>query len=231
MSIHIVDIIPAILEEEFAEIEQKFKVVSGLVSMVQVDICDGEFVPSVTFGSSGSGEDFEKLKKSAQENDIEYELDMMVNLDAYGRDVLTRWITAIKIAQPQKVVFHFGSTTQWDEVFKSLEGRDIEIGLGIHIDTNMFDAVQLLKKYNFGYVQVMGIEKVGFGGQEFSEKALGKIKELFQEFPFLPVSVDGGVNIESAPKLISTGITMLVAGSAVFKTENPQVAIAKLQGE
>jgi pentose-5-phosphate-3-epimerase len=75
-----VELIPAILEKDFKKVEKKINLVNGLTKFVQVDICDGDFVPSKTVVSNGSKKSFEKLKKMAEKK-VLLEMDMMVNLD------------------------------------------------------------------------------------------------------------------------------------------------------
>ncbi|KKP76360.1 MAG: hypothetical protein UR72_C0002G0006 [Parcubacteria group bacterium GW2011_GWC1_35_21] len=66
----------------------------------------------------------------------------------------------------------------------------------------------------------MGIEKVGFQGQEFNKKVLENIKILKERFPDLVISVDGGVNFETVPLLIEAGAMKLIIGSTIFNTDD-----------
>jgi ribulose-phosphate 3-epimerase len=80
----------------------------------------------------------------------------------------------------------------------------------------------------------MGVP-VGFGGQFFMPEALPKIEELKKlrkenDFQF-EIAVDGGVNIETAPKIIEVGADILIAGSAIFGSDDPLGAIIKMKGE
>jgi ribulose-phosphate 3-epimerase len=79
------------------------------------------------------------------------------------------------------------------------------------------------------FIQLMGIDNVGFQHQAFDEKVLGKIKEVRIKFPGLPISIDGGVSLETAPELIAAGADRLVVGSAIFNAENPIEAIHNLK--
>ena len=73
----------------------------------------------------------------------------------------------------------------------------------------------------------------GFGGQSFIENTYEKVKELkkliVNKKSKTKIEVDGGVNIKNAPKLIYSGVDILVAGSYVFKSENPLETIANLK--
>ena len=75
----------------------------------------------------------------------------------------------------------------------------------------------------------MGIEKIGFQGQEFSEKVIDKIKELKKRKSEIIISVDGGVDLKNAPALIEAGATRLVSGSAILKSDNIKKTIEQFK--
>ena len=77
-------------------------------------------------------------------------------------------------------------------------------------------------------VQFMGINKIGFQGQEFEPKVLEKIAELHAKKPDLPISVDGGVSFKTAKNLVNAGATRLASGSTIFKAENTERVIKDL---
>ncbi len=72
----------------------------------------------------------------------------------------------------------------------------------------------------------------GYGGQKFIEETYERIEEvkkiIAEENPNCLLQIDGGVNLENAPKLFAQGVDVLVAGSSVFKSDNPQDTITKL---
>jgi ribulose-phosphate 3-epimerase len=72
------------------------------------------------------------------------------------------------------------------------------------------------------FVQQMGIENIGHQGEEMSERVLSNISTLRSMYPQLIISVDGGVNLETAERLISLGVDRLVSGSYILNSENPK---------
>ena len=66
------------------------------------------------------------------------------------------------------------------------------------------------------FVQFMGIAEIGFQGSTFSESVFAKIEDLRNRYPELIISVDGGVNLEVAKRLVETGVNRIVVGSAIF---------------
>jgi ribulose-phosphate 3-epimerase len=93
-----------------------------------------------------------------------------------------------------------------------------EIGIAVGTNTSIEKVFPLVNSVDF--IQCMGIENIGFQGQDFDERVLGQIRKLKAEFPDLIISVDGSVTLETAPKLIEAGATRLVIGSAIFNTDD-----------
>src|SRR5262249_50216455 len=79
------------------------------------------------------------------------------------------------------------------------------------------------------FVQLMGIDNVGFQHQAFDEKVIGRVKQVRLKYPGLPISIDGGVSLGTAPALISAGADRLVVGSAIFNEENAVEALKTFQ--
>jgi len=94
----------------------------------------------------------------------------------------------------------------------------IEIGVAINSTTPLEQIFPIVNSVDF--VQCMGIEHIGFQGQDFDERVLEQIKNLKEKFNDLIISVDGGVTLHTAPLLINAGATRLVAGSAIFNIDD-----------
>lgn len=94
----------------------------------------------------------------------------------------------------------------------------IDIGVAINSTTPVEKIFNIVNSVDF--VQCMGIEKIGYQGQDFDERVLEQIKALKEKFSDLIISVDGGVTLATAPALVSAGASRLVAGSAIFNTSD-----------
>ena len=103
----------------------------------------------------------------------------------------------------------------------------MQIGVAINMTTPIEQIFSLVN--NVDFVQCMGIEKTGFQGQPFDERALDNIKTLKEKFPDLIISIDGGVSFETAPKLIKAGVDRLVAGSLILKSNDIRETIRELE--
>ena len=200
-----IEIIPAILPKNYEDFKNKIALVRGVVSLVQIDICDGVFVPSITwpFLTAGERPDLENSKRSGLEEadldehfkkilneeeglpfweDIDFELDLMVSSAVENFDIFTK-------LGPKRIIFHLeAKEIQRDlEEFKNfLEGIDtyardvIEIGVAISPNEPTEQIFLLINCIDF--VQVMGIDYEGVQGEKFDPKCLEHIKTLKEKF-------------------------------------------------
>ncbi len=208
-------IIPAILEKKFLKINKlltRVKKETNL-NLVQIDICDGILTPTKTFANTFRIDSLSKLKKITAPQ-IKLELDLIVNFKKQPQ----KNIKKIFALQPERAIFHFQGVKDWEIIFS--QRKKTKIALGIWLSDNSQKISTLLKKYPFDYIQIMGIEKVGFGGQKLSSKIFKKIKYFQKNFPNLPIQIDGGVKIENTYQLTKAGAIYLVSGSGFFGAKN-----------
>ncbi len=203
-------IIPAILPKSQSELSEKVSAVLGIATQVQVDVCDGVFVPSVT-----------KFHELPHADQVEYELDLMIDQPEQSID---DWIAM----HPARIVVHVESIHDQQKMFMALEQvrGEIEIGLSISNDTPN----EWLETYidDCDFIQLMGIKNIGFQGEPFDERVLEKIAYFKEQYPNMPISVDGAVNLQTIKKLRDAGAVRFVCGSAVFDGE-PKENIKKLE--
>lgn len=233
-----IEIIPAIMPKSFHDLADKADLVRSFVPLAQIDIMDGKFVKSKSWpymeSASPSGEHFERLVSQEELlpffDEIDYELDLMI--DEPEKHIF-EWLPL----GASRLIFHieairdielFFAHDIWKEGAREIGGQKvIEIGLAINAGTPIEEIIPHVGKIDL--VQCMGIEKIGYQGQPFDERVLEMINQLRTLAPNLPISVDGGVNIETAPLLRAAGATRLVSGSAVFGAEDIPEAIEALK--
>jgi len=219
-----VEIIPAILEKDYEDLKNKIALVRGVVPMVQIDLCDGIFVPFRTwpFSSGGGGDEHFQRILNEQEGmpfweDIDFEFDLMVIDAVENFDIYTK-------LGPKRIIFHIEAVGELESFHHFLEGIDmyirdsIEIGIAINPSTPLEQISPLIS--NIDFVQCMGNDKIGHKGVPFDEQVYEKIKILREKYPDLPIAVDIGVNKITAPLLIERGATKLITGSAIFNTDD-----------
>lgn len=227
-----IEIIPAILPKNYEDLKNKIALVRELVPIVQIDICDGIFVKNRTWPFAEDDYD-QRFKRILNEQegipfweDIDFELDLMVSDAVSNFDIYTK-------LGPRRIIFHIEAVGDLEEFKNFLEGIDtytrdiLELGVAINPTTDVGKIFPLVNSVDF--VQVMGIEHIGVQGEEFSDKCLEHIKKLKEKFPDLIISVDGGVNGETAPKIIKAGASRLAIGSAIFNTDDIRGTIEDLK--
>ncbi len=213
------EVIPAILAKTFDELTNTVGSIVGIARMVQVDICDGKFV------SNKSWPMYEKDQYSVEAilsedegmpywEKINFEFDLMVE-NAHKKFDLFIGLGA------QRVVFHIEAEEPAE--FKDfLEGLDMytrentQIGVAINTTTPISALAPIISGVDF--VQCMGIEHIGHQGEPFDPRVLDQIKSLRMMYPELIISVDGSVNEQTAPLLVSAGANRLVIGSALLRS-------------
>ena len=218
------EIIPAILPRDFAEITEKIELIKGFVKTVQVDICDGHFVPSFTWPYKKHDDTFDQMLHEQEGlpawKELDYEFDLMVD---HPEEKVEPWVTVGAL----RVIIHAEAKGDVVAAVNKLAGR-VEVGLAFNIQTPV-EIPAGIAEDSINSIQLMGIDRVGYQGQAFDEKVIEKIRQAHKKYPNIPISVDGAVSLETAPLLIEAGASRLIIGSAIFESDNPIDAIAKFK--
>jgi len=206
-------VIPAILPEYFEDIESAVARVYQNTTWVQLDLCDGVYVPSKTWPYKQGG-----WKNVAQDielpfwQDVNYEVDLMVKNPF-------EIVEKIMELGASRAVLHVSSAPK-EEILKAiraLEHYDIEVVLAIHNNEDVELVYALIDTdHQIHAVQCMGIARPGFQGQVFDERVLRHVAAIREKYPELDIVVDGSVNLQTAQVLVQAGATRLVVGSAIF---------------
>lgn len=209
------DIVPAILPQNLGELRTKVGMVKDFVKMVQLDLCDGVFVPSKTWPYTGL--DTQAYKRILNEEEglpfweeVDYELDLMVT------NAHDKFDDLLKLGA-KRMIFHVDAEQGLAEFFDALDPfyrNEIEFGVALGIETPLNVLDPLLPHISF--VQCMGIAQIGKQSQPFDERVLDKIREIKKIYPTLLVAVDGSVNRSTAHRLVEAGAERLAIGSALF---------------
>lgn len=218
-----IEIIPAILPKNYEDLKNKISLVKEVVSIVQIDICDGIFVPSHTwpFNSSQIDHHFTKILNEQEGmpfwEEVDFELDLMVADAVENFDVYTK-------LSPKRIIFHLEAVKDLNDFKQFLEGIDvyirdsIQIGVALNPSTPLEQIYPIINEIDF--VQFMGNDKIGHQGVTLDEKVYDKIKSLREKYSDIPIAVDIGVNENTASALVEAGATKLVMGSAIFNTDD-----------
>jgi len=205
-----IEVIPAILEKDFPEIERKINLVEGLVEWVQVDIADNSLVPNSTFLDP---EPFSKLQSK-----LNLELHMMVKDPLMYLERFT--------ASGFKRFFAHVEGNFVDEYIAKCYQLGVEVGLAIDGPTPFSSIESYLD--NIDLVLVMAID-AGFSGRPYRSDTIEKIKRIREVDIEIPIAVDGAMNEENAKKVITAGATRINSNSFIFASNDVKIAIETLK--
>lgn len=209
-----IEVVPALLPESFDDIAAKASLVKGLVERMQIDIANGTFAKTKTWPFTG-GEEFMKLVSQEKGlplwEDVDYEVDMLIKNPEKEID---EWI----MAGIRGAVIHLGTTENIADLSDQLRDQEVECGIGILPKTNLEDLFEVIEYADF--VQVMGNNDIGHSGKPLDASVYDKVADIRKEYPDMPIAVDIGVNEKTAERLVAAGATKLVAGSAIFESED-----------
>lgn len=208
---------PSILAADFANIERDVKMLnSSQADYIHIDIMDGVFVPNISFGFSVT----KAIQKHALKP-LDFHL-MIKDADPYLKQCVDSGARIISV--------HFEACNHLHRTLTAIKDLGAKAGIAINPHTAISSLESILAFADL--VLIMSVNP-GFGGQKFIEESINKVGELREVAdllnPGLIIEVDGGVNAETGKKLVEAGANMLVAGSYVFKAEDPQKAIQGLK--
>ena len=207
------------LSADFLHLEKDVEMVNEHADIFHLDIMDGTFVPNISFGFPV----VEAIaKKAAKPLDVHL---MIVNPQKY--------VERFAKAGAALISFHYEAALEESgEVIRQIKELGVKAGIVINPDCPVEKIFPYLDQVDF--VLIMSVF-AGFGGQKFIPESLDRIRAVKAQLrrigrPEVPIEVDGGVGPGNAAQVIAAGATMLVAGSAVFKAEDPQAAIEAMRG-
>lgn len=215
-----VKIAPSILSADFANLERDIKIVeNGGADYLHVDVMDGNFVPNISIG-------LPVVQSVRKITDMVLDVHLMI-------DRPLRYVGDFAKAGADIVVFHLEADLP-ENIFEAI---DIVKSLGKRVGLSIKPKTPVEMLWPFmellDMVLIMTVEP-GFGGQEFMVEQMTKVRALRshidREGLSCEIEVDGGINPETARTCIEAGVDVLVAGSAVFKAQEPAEMIRKLRG-
>ncbi|HMP88683.1 MAG TPA: ribulose-phosphate 3-epimerase [Kiritimatiellia bacterium] len=180
---------------------------------VHLDIMDGHFVPNLSMGP-----DFVAMSARVAP-DLYRHVHLMVTRPHELAD-------AFMDAGAQTLLFHVEAQSDCRELIAHIRGRGVKPGLVLNPETPL-DAV-LPFVSSIDEVLFMTVHP-GFGGQAFLDHVLPKMAELHRQAPELLISVDGGINLENAPKCAASGTSIFIAGTSLFRATDMKKDITTMR--
>lgn len=205
------------LAADFLHLEKDVQLVNEYADIFHLDIMDGTFVPNLSYGFP-----VVEAISSIAVKPLDVHL-MIVNPEKY--------VERFAKVGASMISFHLNATEDPAAVLRDIRSLGVKAGLVINPDIPVESLYPYLKDADF--ILLMSVF-AGFGGQKFIEDTYVRIRTLREEIARqgldLPIEVDGGVGPANAKALIEAGAEILVAGSAVFKAEDPGAVIAAMRG-
>lgn len=212
-----VQIAPSMLAADFLHLEKDVQTVNAHADLFHLDVMDGVFVPNISFG-------FPVIEAIARiaEKPLDVHL-MIVRPENY--------VERFAKVGAEMISFHLNATENPEAVLAQIRSYGVKAGLVINPDLPVESLFPYLKDTDF--ILLMSVF-AGFGGQKFIESTYERVRVLKAEIDrqglSVPIQVDGGVSADNAKALVEAGAEILVAGSAVFKAEDPAAVIKAMKG-
>ena len=213
-----IKIAPSILSADFANLERDIRRVST-ADWLHVDVMDGAFVPNITVGVP-------VVKSIRKCTDLFLDVHLMIEKPA-------RFVEAFARAGADLLCVHLEADGPAGiaRAIEAMEDCGVRKGVALRPITKAEAVLPYLERLDL--VLVMTVEP-GFGGQAFMEEQLeiiSQVRTLINRYnPACRLEVDGGINPQTARRVVAAGADVLVAGSAVYGAGDPAAAIEALRG-
>lgn len=205
------------LAADFLHLEKDIETVNRYADIFHLDVMDGAFVPNISFG-------FPVIEAIASKAEKPMDVHLMIIEPE-------KYVDRFASLGAEMISFHLNASKDPAALLKHIRSLGVKAGLVINPDIPVEELFPYLQDAD--YVLLMSVF-AGFGGQKFIEATYDRIRTLKAEIGRqgldIKIEVDGGVSASNAAALAEAGAEIFVAGSAVFKAEDPAAVIAAMRG-
>ena len=207
-------ITPSILNADFEHLEQEISKISDVSDLIHLDVMDNIFVPNFTF-------DFESASTIIKGCPIGVDAHLMVaNVDKIGPQYAQAGCASVTI--------HAEASENIAQTLRAIRNEGARSGLAIKPNTAIDEYEQFSELVDM--FLIMTVEP-GFGGQKFMSNMMDKVRATRKIIGHRPIwlQVDGGISLETIEMAVEAGADTFVAGSAVFKSDDPAQMVTALR--
>ena len=213
-----VQIAPSILSADFAALADAVAAVErGGADLIHVDVMDGHFVPNITIGPVV----VRSLKRRAR---VPLDVHLMISDP-------DRYIDAFAEAGAAMISVHVEVLPHLHRTIQAIKALGVRAGVVLNPSTPVVALEQIAGDVDF--VLVMSVNP-GFGGQTFIPRSESKVREVREALDragnsAAPIEIDGGIDLNTAARVVAAGARILVAGRALFSSPDPERATRELK--
>ena len=207
---------PSLLAADFLNLEHSISLVSN-ADYLHLDVMDGTLVPNISFG-------FSVIEKLCSISTPALDVHLMVVHPE-------RWFKRLAACGVEMISFHLeAARCRTARCIDEIHALGCKAGVAVDPDIPVRRLYPYIGKADFFLLMSVF---AGFGGQKFIETTPERVRKLKDEIArrgcSTPIEVDGGVDLENAALLSEAGVGILVSGSSVFKSEDPEAAVEALR--